>query len=61
MVARYCPPSACSRLQRYRLPALLWRHRNDDALDELLEPLQRIRAKDNSGPVAHHPARLVCP
>jgi len=36
-------------LARYRLPALLWRHRNDDALDELLEPLQRIRAKDNSG------------
>ncbi|RWU18838.1 CdaR family transcriptional regulator [Pseudomonas alkylphenolica] len=36
-------------LNRYRLPALLWRHRNDDALDELLEPLQRIRAKDNSG------------
>ncbi|WP_191832562.1 sugar diacid recognition domain-containing protein [Pseudomonas fluorescens] len=36
-------------LSRYRLPALLWRHRNDDALDELLEPLQRIRAKDNSG------------
>ena len=36
-------------LQRYRLPALLWRHRNDDALDELLEPLQRIRVKDSSG------------
>ncbi|WP_313650740.1 PucR family transcriptional regulator, partial [Pseudomonas soli] len=36
-------------LARYRLPALLWRHRNDDALDELLEPLQRIRAKDASG------------
>ncbi|WP_406822107.1 sugar diacid recognition domain-containing protein [Pseudomonas sp. KnCO4] len=36
-------------LQRYRLPALLWRHRNDDALDELLEPLQRIRAKDSNG------------
>ncbi|ANC02980.1 CdaR family transcriptional regulator [Pseudomonas putida] len=36
-------------LSRYRLPALLWRHRNDDALDELLEPLQRIRAKDASG------------
>ena len=36
-------------LARYRLPALLWRHRQDDALDELLEPLQRIRAKDVSG------------
>lgn len=36
-------------LSRYRLPALLWRHRNDDALDELLEPLLRIRAKDGSG------------
>ncbi|AVD83284.1 CdaR family transcriptional regulator [Pseudomonas sp. SWI6] len=36
-------------LARYRLPALLWRHRNDDALNELLEPLQRIRAKDVSG------------
>lgn len=36
-------------LARYRLPALLWRHRNEDALDELLEPLQRIRAKDASG------------
>lgn len=36
-------------LARFRLPALLWRHRNDDALHELLEPLQRIRAKDTSG------------
>ncbi|MEJ5862925.1 sugar diacid recognition domain-containing protein [Pseudomonas farsensis] len=36
-------------LARYRLPALLWRHRNDDALDELLEPLLRIRAKDANG------------
>ncbi|WP_296233485.1 sugar diacid recognition domain-containing protein [Pseudomonas sp. UBA4617] len=36
-------------LQRYRLPALLWRHRNDDALAELLEPLQRIRARDGNG------------
>ncbi|MDD0976156.1 sugar diacid recognition domain-containing protein [Pseudomonas fontis] len=36
-------------LSRYRLPALLWRHRHDDALDELLEPLQRVRAKDASG------------
>ncbi|QVL21474.1 helix-turn-helix domain-containing protein [Pseudomonas qingdaonensis] len=36
-------------LARYRLPALLWRHRNDDALDELLQPLQRLRAKDSNG------------
>lgn len=42
-----CETSLC--LSRYRLPALLWRHRNDDALTELLEPLQRIRAKDTSG------------
>ncbi|RCL27378.1 CdaR family transcriptional regulator [Pseudomonas sp. AFG_SD02_1510_Pfu_092] len=43
------PAERLLSLQRYRLPALLWRHRNDDALDELLEPLQRIRAKDSSG------------
>jgi len=36
-------------LQRYRVPALLWRHRDDDALAELLEPLQRIRSRDASG------------
>ncbi|QXH33473.1 sugar diacid recognition domain-containing protein [Pseudomonas muyukensis] len=43
------PAERLLSLARYRLPALLWRHRNDDALDELLEPLQRIRAKDTSG------------
>ena len=43
------PDERLLSLARYRLPALLWRHRNDDALDELLEPLQRIRAKDASG------------
>ncbi|MCM8911759.1 helix-turn-helix domain-containing protein [Pseudomonas inefficax] len=43
------PDERLLSLQRYRLPALLWRHRNDDALDELLEPLQRIRNKDSSG------------
>jgi len=43
------PDERLLSLARYRLPALLWRHRNDDALDELLEPLQRIRAKDSSG------------
>jgi carbohydrate diacid regulator len=43
------PAERLLSLERYRLPALLWRHRNDDALDELLQPLQRIRAKDASG------------
>ncbi len=43
------PDERLLSLARYRLPALLWRHRNDDALDELLEPLLRIRAKDGSG------------
>lgn len=43
------PSERLLSLARYRLPVLLWRHRNDDALDELLEPLQRIRAKDTSG------------
>ncbi|WP_313644240.1 sugar diacid recognition domain-containing protein [Pseudomonas sp.] len=43
------PAQQLLSLERYRLPALLWRHRNDDALDELLEPLQRIRSKDASG------------
>jgi len=43
------PAERLLNLTRYRLPALLWRHRNDDALDELLEPLLRIRSKDASG------------
>jgi carbohydrate diacid regulator len=43
------PAERLLSLARYRLPALLWRHRNDDALDELLEPLLRVRAKDASG------------
>jgi carbohydrate diacid regulator len=36
-------------LARYRLPAMLWRHRGDDTLDEWLGPLQRIIAKDTNG------------
>ncbi|KTS96961.1 MULTISPECIES: sugar diacid recognition domain-containing protein [Pseudomonas] len=43
------PQERLLSLQRYRLPALLWRHRNDEALDELLEPLLRIQARDSSG------------
>lgn len=43
------PDERLLSLARYRLPAMLWRHRSDEALDELLEPLQRIRAKDSSG------------
>ncbi|MGY2291008.1 sugar diacid recognition domain-containing protein [Pseudomonas sp. SDO528_S397] len=36
-------------LNRYRLPVMLWRHRNDDALDELLNPLRQVLAKDSNG------------
>ncbi|KPA95540.1 sugar diacid recognition domain-containing protein [Pseudomonas asplenii] len=36
-------------LDRYRLPAMLWRYRNDDALEELLKPLRRVLAKDGNG------------
>lgn len=43
------PSERLLSLARYRLPAMLWRHRSDDALDELLEPLQRIKARDSSG------------
>jgi carbohydrate diacid regulator len=28
---------------------MLWRHRNDDALDELLKPLRKVIAKDSNG------------
>jgi carbohydrate diacid regulator len=28
---------------------MLWRHRNDDALDELLNPLRKVLAKDSNG------------
>lgn len=28
---------------------MLWRHRNDDALEELLNPLHKVVAKDSNG------------
>ena len=43
------PNSRLLTLNRYRLPVMLWRHRNDDALDELLNPLRKVIAKDNNG------------
>lgn len=45
-------------LQRYRLPALLWRHRNDDALDELPELPHGIRSKQTASGNGSPPARL---
>ncbi|BBP70619.1 carbohydrate diacid regulator [Pseudomonas sp. Seg1] len=43
------PHSRLLILNRYRLPVMLWRHRNDDALDELLKPLRKVIAKDGNG------------
>jgi carbohydrate diacid regulator len=43
------PHSRLLTLNRYRLPVMLWRHRNDDALDELLKPLRKVIAKDGNG------------
>ncbi|POF43577.1 CdaR family transcriptional regulator [Pseudomonas laurylsulfativorans] len=43
------PRSRLLTLNRYRLPVMLWRHRNDDALDELLNPLRKVIAKDSNG------------
>jgi carbohydrate diacid regulator len=43
------PGSRMLTLNRYRLPVMLWRHRNDDALDELLSPLRKVIAKDGNG------------
>ncbi|MNO99658.1 Carbohydrate diacid regulator [compost metagenome] len=43
------PQSRLLTLDRYRLPVMLWRHRNDDALDELLNPLRQVVARDNNG------------
>ncbi|CDF94439.1 MULTISPECIES: sugar diacid recognition domain-containing protein [unclassified Pseudomonas] len=43
------PQSRLLTLSRYRLPVLLWRHRDDDALDELLTPLRKVIAKDSNG------------
>lgn len=36
-------------LSRYRLPALLWHYRDDEAVRELLDPLQRLCARDAGG------------
>ncbi|ACO80459.1 carbohydrate diacid transcriptional regulator [Azotobacter vinelandii CA] len=36
-------------LARYRLPTLLWHYRDDEAVRELLRPLQRLRARDAGG------------
>ena len=36
-------------LNRHRLPVMLWRHRSDDALDELLTPLRKVMARDSNG------------
>ncbi|SFA85566.1 carbohydrate diacid regulator [Pseudomonas sp. NFIX10] len=43
------PQSRMLILNRYRLPVMLWRHRSDDALDELLTPLRKVIAKDSNG------------
>ena len=43
------PQSRMLTLNRYRLPVMLWRHRSDDALDELLTPLRKVIAKDSNG------------
>ncbi|PMY32229.1 CdaR family transcriptional regulator [Pseudomonas sp. GW456-L14] len=43
------PQSRLLTLNRFRLPVMLWRHRNDDALDELLSPLRKVIAKDANG------------
>ncbi|MBV4552513.1 helix-turn-helix domain-containing protein [Pseudomonas sp. SWRI102] len=43
------PQSRLLILNRYRLPVMLWRHRSDDALDELLTPLRKVIAKDSNG------------
>ncbi|MGA8134639.1 MAG: sugar diacid recognition domain-containing protein [Pseudomonas gingeri] len=43
------PHSRLLHLNRYRLPVMLWRHRSDDALEELLKPLRKVIAKDSNG------------
>ncbi|AMB79664.1 MULTISPECIES: sugar diacid recognition domain-containing protein [Pseudomonas] len=43
------PQTRLLSLNRYRLPVMLWRHRNDDALEELLGPLHKVVAKDGNG------------
>ncbi|WP_300731401.1 sugar diacid recognition domain-containing protein [Pseudomonas sp.] len=36
-------------VDRYRLPAMLWRYRHEDALEALLEPLRNVVSKDTNG------------
>ena len=36
-------------MARYRLPAMLWRHRAEDDLEAWLQPLRKLMAKDNGG------------
>lgn len=36
-------------LTRYRLPAMLWRYRSEDGLDDLVHPLRKLSAEDASG------------
>ncbi|WP_277961290.1 sugar diacid recognition domain-containing protein [Pseudomonas sp. RIT-To-2] len=43
------PGQRCLYLSRLRLPAMLWRHRGDDSLEEWLGPLHRVMAKDGGG------------
>lgn len=43
------PDQQLLRLSRYRLPTLLWHYRDDEAVRELLDPLQRLRARDAGG------------
>lgn len=55
-------------LPRYRLPALLWHYRDDEAIQELIRPLQRLRALDSGGQLlgtlrswcAHHGQSQAC-
>ncbi|WP_019409594.1 sugar diacid recognition domain-containing protein [Pseudomonas psychrophila] len=43
------PHTCLLALNRYRLPVMLWRYRNDDAVEELLGPLHKVVAKDSNG------------
>ncbi|KAB0493926.1 sugar diacid recognition domain-containing protein [Pseudomonas moorei] len=36
-------------LTRYRLPTMLWTHREDDAVGELLAIIDKVQSKDNNG------------
>ena len=42
------PHTCLLALNRYRLPVMLWRYRNDDAVEELLGPLHKVVAKDSN-------------